>query len=434
MPLAWLATPLCFAFELLISESIFLLRQQRKDRFAVRLPLALLIYGAAAVCTNGLFSLIPRTIPVDIIFFLLFFLGSVAVIGACFALPLSQVFFVATAGYSVEHIADSVVKIFMARADLSGMPYAATILLLLIVPYAVCAALFYLLLVRGARLDEKLQYSDKRVLIVSGVNLMICLVLSVVTDHMALSAGAIITSKVYAMLGCMLCLLTQVGLFKDGKMAQTNRTLQQMILIERNQHRLSKEAIDFINIKCHDLKHQIDKLSSMSDDSRKKSVEQLSEAIMIYDSIIKTGNDALDVVLMEKKLLCEKYHIEFSYVVDGKALALMDELDVYSLFGNMLDNAIESLQQEPDEEKRIITLRVYSRMKMLYIDMDNYCGTPVVYKDGEIQTTKAHEPGMHGYGIKSIAYIVSSYGGDLLISTENHHFVLQIMIPENTAA
>ena len=420
----------CFAFELLVSQSIFLLRQRRRSLFPLRLAVSLLVYVAAMTALNEGYSHIDRTILADIGFFMAFFLGSMAVVLACFRMTGCQAFFVAASGYSVEHIADSLVKIALQFCKNVTLPPFLFVLFALILPYVACAALFYFLMVKKAMLDDKLRYSDRRVLSVSGMNLCICLVLSVVTDHANLSVTALIICKIYAILGCLLCLLTQAGLFRDGKMARTNRILQQMIQMERNQHRLSKETIDFINIRCHDLKHQIDRLGSLSDEKRQKSMDELSRAIMIYDCITKTGNDALDVVLMEKKLLCEKYNIQFSFVGDGAPLSMMDEVDVYSLFGNMLDNAIESLCQEADEEKRLMTLRVYTRRKMLYIEMDNYFSTPLLYKNGEIQTSKRHEPGLHGYGIKSFQYIVNAYQGDLLISTENNHFVLQIMLPE----
>lgn len=425
--------PLCFMLELLISESIFLIHMPKRSHFAWRAVLSLAVYGTAAVWMYHGFIHSPWTLPYRLMFFISFFACAMGSVAVCFRLSATEVVFAATAGYSVEHIADSLVKIILELTNISALDSMAGIVLALILPYAAVAAAFYFLLVKGALLDEKMHYGDRRVVIVSGLNLMICLLLSVIMDSLTLSTEAIVICKVYAMLGCMLCLLLQAGLFQDGKMAQTNRVLQEMIRLEQNQHRISKETIDFINIKCHDLKHQIARLSGMSDEKRQRNVDQLSRAIMIYDSIIKTGNDALDMVLMEKKLLCEKYHIEFSYVADGSCLSAMDETDVYSLFGNMLDNAIESLSREQDEEKRILTLRVYRRMRMAYISVDNYCSTPVIYKDGEIQTTKEQEPGMHGYGLKSIAYIVSSYGGEMLIDTKNSHFVIEIMLPVEAA-
>lgn len=426
--------PLCFMFELLVSESIFLAHIPRKKPFFLRTGIALAAYSILAIGTNDVFLFLPDWIGIRMMFFVIFFAWSMLAICFCFRASLSQIVFIATAGYSVEHIADSFVKIIIAVYNLNALSGRIQVFLLLILPYAVCAGFFYLLFVKRAMLDETMQDDDKRVLGISALNLVICLGLSVVTDHIELSTAAMVCNKIYSSLGCLLCLLLQVGIFQDSKMTQTNKTLQQMMLLERNQHEISKETINLINIKCHDLKHQIELINTQSDEKRRKNVEELSKAVLIYDSIIKTGNEALDMVLMQKKLICENYHIQFSYVVDGAHLNRMDEVDVYSLFGNMLENAIESLRQEPNEEKRVMTLKVSAHMKMLYINMDNYCSTPIVYKDGEIQTTKQNEPGMHGYGIKSIAYIVNAYNGDLMISTQNHHFVIEIMLPEDGIA
>jgi hypothetical protein len=422
--------PLCFLFELLVSEAVFLSGQKRKSGFLLRSLLMITVSAGLAIGLNYLFSFLPDTIPVRIVFFLLFFGISVFAIFICFYISFAQIIFIATAGYSVEHIADSLLKILFVFTPLGKISDSILSILILTIPYVLCALLFYRLFIASALLNETMQSGDKRVLAIAGVNLIICMALSVIIDHVNLSGVATAICKTYAIFGCILCLLIQVGLFRDGKKTRENAILQQMMLMERSQHKISKETIDFINIKCHDLKHQLDKLGSLNDERRQKSIAEISDAIMIYDSIVKTGNDALDVVLMEKKLLCEKYHIQLSYIVQGDGINWISEVDIYSLFGNILDNAIESLQQETDEEKRVVTLSVRTHMKMLYINADNYCSTPILYENGEIKTTKQHEVGMHGYGLKSIKHIVDSYGGDLLIDTSNNHFVLQIMIPQ----
>ena len=82
----------------------------------------------------------------------------------------------------------------------------------------------------------------------------------------------------------------------------------------------------------------------------------------IYDNIYQTGNDALDLVLTEKSLLCDEYNIKLSSMIDGAALDFMNTTDVYALFGNLLDNAIESVMKEPDEEKRIISVQMAKKV------------------------------------------------------------------------
>ena len=140
--------PLCFLIELFISESIFLLGQRRKPRFPARLLLAVAVSAGLAIGLNYLFSLLPDTIPIRIVFFLCFYGISVQAIATCFDIPLTQVLFIATAGYSVEHIADSAVKILLAVTPLGNHTGAAASVLILTVPYVLCAALSigYLLL------------------------------------------------------------------------------------------------------------------------------------------------------------------------------------------------------------------------------------------------------------------------------------------------
>ena len=82
---------------------------------------------------------------------------------------------------------------------------------------------------------------------------------------------------------------------------------QQLWHKSREQYQLSAENVDLINRKCHDLKHQIAALRRISDrrGAGEESIQALEQSVMIYDSVVKTGNDILDTVLTEKSLLCE---------------------------------------------------------------------------------------------------------------------------------
>ncbi len=131
--------------------------------------------------------------------------------------------------------------------------------------------------------------------------------------------------------------------------------LNQMWHRQQEQYKLSKENIDIINRKCHDLKHQMAALRAIRDKSEiDRQVSEMENAVMIYDSVIHTGNTALDVVLTEKGLLCEAKQINMTCMVDGKLLNFVDTVDLYTMFGNALDNAIESVIQQQDQQKRVI--------------------------------------------------------------------------------
>jgi sensor histidine kinase regulating citrate/malate metabolism len=152
---------------------------------------------------------------------------------------------------------------------------------------------------------------------------------------------------------------------------------------------------------------------------------------MIYESIAKTDNQALDLVLTEKSLLCEKYHIQFSYIADGKLLDFMSLVDIYSLFGNALDNAIEALLKE-EEDKRVIQMNIRARGKLLYIDIDNYSSRKIEFQDGLPVTDKADKD-YHGFGLKSIRYITEKYDGAFSVAQKNDMFLLHLLFSRPSA-
>ena len=99
--------------------------------------------------------------------------------------------------------------------------------------------------------------------------------------------------------------------------------------------------------------------------------EDMEQAIAIQESFMSTGNRVMDVILTTKSLQCQKKKITLNAMVDGDLLADIHVKDICSLFGNVLDNAIEATQQLEDEEKRIITLSVRRRNQFIIVECEN---------------------------------------------------------------
>ena len=102
-----------------------------------------------------------------------------------------------------------------------------------------------------------------------------------------------------------------------------------------------KENIDLINIKCHDMKHKIRLLTNGKNFSNEER-ESIDKSITIYDSSLKTGNEALDVILTEKAFICNEKNVKFTCVIDGTLISFINETDIFSLFGNIMDNALNA--------------------------------------------------------------------------------------------
>lgn len=152
----------------------------------------------------------------------------------------------------------------------------------------------------------------------------------------------------------------------------------------------------------------------------------LEKAISIYDTRIETHNQLLDVLLTEKSLYCEQNGIQLSCMVDGEKLAFLENSDLYCLFGNVIDNALEAVAAVPQRERRIINLVVKARGRMLLIQQDNYFDGTLTFQNGLPLTTKA-DTSCHGFGLRSIQMIVHKYDGELTAHVDGDVFHLNIL-------
>lgn len=195
------------------------------------------------------------------------------------------------------------------------------------------------------------------------------------------------------------------------------------------QYKQSRESIDLINYKYHDLKHQIAVLRSETDpQKRNEFLNRMEDEIKQYEAQNKTGNKVLDTVLTSKSLYCAKHDITFTCVADGTLLEFMDIMDICSIFGNALDNAIECELKIADKEKRLIHVTVSQQKNFLILRFENYYEGDLKMKEGRLLTTKK-EKAFHGYGIKSIRYTVNKYDGAVSIDTKENWFELKVLIP-----
>lgn len=195
------------------------------------------------------------------------------------------------------------------------------------------------------------------------------------------------------------------------------------------QYQQSRENIEAINRKYHDLKHQIGVIRlEASAEKRSEYLNQLEFGMEGIGPMQKTGNDVLDTILFSKQLYCAKHQITMTVVADGAQLEFMDVMDICSIMGNALDNAIESVLKLPDKERRLIRIAIYTQNNFLMIRVENYFESDLQLEDGEFKTTKQNK-GHHGFGLKSIRYTAEKYGGSVSAEAKDNWFHLRVLFP-----
>ena len=207
-----------------------------------------------------------------------------------------------------------------------------------------------------------------------------------------------------------------------------NQITNQLLAEKESQYKFAKANMERLHIIAHDLKHESAILRQGGEEA-KKILDNLDKGIENYDSILLTENQTLNVILNEKWLYCQKHAIRLSTIVDPTAFSRLSTIELYSLFGNLLDNSVEAVMKIKDKSKRAISLNVSHSHGISSIDIRNYFTGFIQIEEGLPQTTKK-DSNNHGFGTKSIETTVNKYGGDYSCYIENDVFVVKIAIPD----
>jgi len=202
--------------------------------------------------------------------------------------------------------------------------------------------------------------------------------------------------------------------------------LQRTQEMEGKQYERLKESMEAIRLTSHDLKYQLRCLRETGG-LAPQQFSEAEQALEVYESVFHSGNRALDLILSDRRLRCLTNKIDFTCMADATGLDFMAPGDIYSLFCNALDNAIEYEETVDDEEERFIHLSVRPEGRLLFIHVENYYAGPDL-NGAELETHKPDKDS-HGYGLRSIRRTVDRYGGQMEVRTSDGLFELNIVFP-----
>ena len=362
---------------------------------------------------------------VSIGFYLVAFVLSAVAVAQVFDLRPLPALVVGALGYCVQHLGSDLSYLFLPAADLSNEGAVFSFYLPHILVILVTAALVYLVVGRGFRVD--VDVVSRRV---AWVAACVAAVFFVIVFSMAFANDQTGTVRricftydalATAFIMTILVLLSRVDALRANLAA--NEAIWQR---RGEQYQLTRESIDLINEKCHDIRKRVADLRgpALSDES----IERIQDSIRVYDASVRTGNDALDVVLTSKSLVCAQNGIELTCLADGAALAFMADDELYFLMENILNNAIEAVTRLPEPEQRSISLTVRREGDFVSIREDNFFTGELELVDGLPRTSKGDERN-HGFGLRSIRRCVGEHGGEMTLRADGGIFSLSILLP-----
>lgn len=422
-----------FVGELLLATSVYVFKLRRRNYFWLWLVLCLSCFIGFAYS----WSLIPyinsvTSIIFSILFFFIAFFGLIGSLMACFKVNIQAAMFLGTAGYAMQHFTYKLIQIVIGSIE-KGIPsfvdnnygiygiYASFVIISL--------PIFYNMFGKKIHNNETLIIEDSRLLIISIILIICTVILNLIYESFVKVSNLtlFIVGCLFDMVCCFLTLFIEFEMLKSKEISEAYIQMKTIWESEKKQLEISKENMDYMKILAHDLKHELNESTLLIS---KDKVDELNRRIAAFGNSIKTGNDILDLVIAERTLIVQKENINLSIIADGSVLSNMKQSDCYSLFMNIMDNAIDAVKELP-KDQREISLAVRESMGMILIHEVNPFKGTLNFKDGLPQTTKGDSM-YHGLGTKSIKGIVDSYSGDCEISIkDNNIYVLNILLPKN---
>ena len=247
------------------------------------------------------------------------------------------------------------------------------------------------------------------------------------------------------------CMLIVMGI--TTSMLRTQRSRNELLrrqLLAKQQHSqflIQKEAIDAVNRKYHDLKHYLAALETGDSEQLRQIAGEMRREIQPVETICRTGSEALDVLVSQRIMECQEKEIRFVPYIDGRNLEWMSVVDLCTLFGNAMDNAVEASMEIADPARREISVKIEHYGSMVIFRFVNCVEGARIpagetargeerFRKGEsmlqgviFRTTKP-DASSHGFGLSSIRSIAEKYGGSMTAACEDGVFELVVLFPE----
>jgi hypothetical protein len=249
-------------------------------------------------------------------------------------------------------------------------------------------------------------------------------------SNYALSLGpGVLAVRALVDLAGLILLIVQVVQNREAALRVELAAEDELLRKQYEQYRLFKENDEALSLKYHDLKQRIAVLSAeASAEKRKTYLADIEQTLTTRASENATGNPVLDTLVNSKALDFGKKGGAIIFQSPPGVLRFMDTIDICSLFGNMLDNAMEALALEPAGDKKTIRLLLEMSGGFLRVACENYSPITPAFKDG-VPVTNKEDKANHGFGVKSMAAVSLKYHGNITFSAENGWFVVRALLP-----
>lgn len=274
----------------------------------------------------------------------------------------------------------------------------------------------------------KMQLKDS---IILTIVFLIAFTISVLANFNVLNLAGLVDLVIYISSGILAAIFMMIFMYAKNILylrEQEQRDKVQIAQLQQQYAYYQDKLKDEERIRSiyHDMKNHLLVLQRQINSlETAEMVEKLQSQVAMYEDYEHTGNDILDIILKEKSETAREKHIALSVTADLNGVDFIEPLDVSTIFGNGLDNAIEASEKLP-EEQRAILVKAGRVQNFFSVLIENSC---LQNREYTKQRTTKSDDFLHGFGISNMRKAAEKYDGQLTIKCENEKFTLKILIP-----
>lgn len=211
--------------------------------------------------------------------------------------------------------------------------------------------------------------------------------------------------------------------YRQAELSVLTEHIRQNYLLAMQRQEMDTEVMRMY----HDIKNQLIGIAGTDDGAvRRVRAERLLEQVKGFERIAYSGNSVLDALLNSKAEKAAGQQTTLNLFIEKNEYFCLDSMDLCSIIGNALDNALEAVAMlKPDE--RTVNMKMAVVKGVLVIKVENPYQGELQMENNRLLSRK---PGPHhGIGLSSIQYSTEKNGGKMQLDICEQKFSLKIMIP-----
>ena len=218
-----------------------------------------------------------------------------------------------------------------------------------------------------------------------------------------------------------------------NKVVQNNEMKKQLALrdqasdLQYHYYQEMEQRLEESRKTVHDMKNHLQAMERLyqtgESDRGRQYGDDLRQLLNSFSQDYYTDNRVLNIVINDKVERGKCLGISVGCALNQVDLSFMREIDITTIFANLLDNAIEAAGETKPAWIRLKADRIHD---FIVISVENSAKDGLSLKNGQIVSTKKNHP---GYGLENAKQALENYNGHMRIEAEGDIFKVSLFIP-----